>query len=73
MTQLSYIVKKSHHASYLLHASSYSFHSPLSFVSFRETARNFPIMPDYKTENEKFHEIIQTDYFIEKTKCIYKI
>ena len=29
-----------------------------------DTARNFPIMPDYKIENEKFHEIIKTDYFM---------
>ena len=38
--------------------------SEVSFVSFRETTRNFPIMHDYKIENGYFHQMFLTDYFI---------
>ena len=31
---------------------------------FRETARNFPIMHEYKIENGYFHQMFLTDYFI---------
>ena len=36
----------------------------VSFVRFRETARIFPIMHNYKIENGYFHQMFLTDYFI---------